>query len=117
MVSNENVATFIKELVLDRARLAALDYQPGDYLQFDIPAYDEISFDEIAVNAPFAEIWKARRFGFRAENRLPIRRDYSMATTRASIGNCDSTSASARRRPAGIAPPGPARPNPPPQTG
>ena len=82
MVSNENVATFIKELVLEPEPGSPLpDYQPGDYLQFDIPAYDEISFSEIAVTAPFAEIWRAQGvFDFRAENALPIRRNFSMAT-------------------------------------
>ena len=82
VVSNDNVATFIKELVLEREPGSPLlDYQPGDYLQFDIPAYDEISFAEIAVNAPFAEIWKAQGvFDFRAENGLPIRRNFSMAS-------------------------------------
>ena len=52
VVSNENVATFIKELVLEPEPGSLLpDYQPGDYLQFDIPAYEEISFREIAVSA------------------------------------------------------------------
>jgi MocE subfamily Rieske [2Fe-2S] domain protein len=83
VVSNDNVATFIKELVLEpEPGSPSLDYQPGDYLQFDIPAYDEISFREIAVNVPFAEIWKARGiFDFHAENALPIRRNFSMATS------------------------------------
>ena len=82
VVSNDNVATFIKELVLEpEPGSPLLDYQPGDYLQLDIPAYDEISFREIAVNAPFAEVWKAQHvFDFRAENALPIRRNFSMAT-------------------------------------
>lgn len=81
VVSNENVATFIKELVLEPAGGAQLpDYKPGEYLQFDIPAYDEISFQEIAVSAPFAEIWRARNIlDLRAENGLPMRRNFSMA--------------------------------------
>ena len=82
VVSNDNVATFIKELVLEpEPGSPSPDYQPGDYLQFEIPAYDEISFHEISVNAPFAEIWKAGGiFDFHAENALPIRRNFSMAT-------------------------------------
>ncbi len=82
VVSNENVATFIKELILEPEPGSPLpDYQPGDYLQFDIPAYDEISFREIAVKAPFAEIWRAQGvFDCRAENALPIRRNFSMAS-------------------------------------
>ncbi len=82
VVSNDNVATFIKELVLEpEPGSPSLNYRPGDYLQFDIPAYDEISFHEIEVNAPFAEIWKAQDiFDFHAENALPVRRNFSMAT-------------------------------------
>jgi Na+-transporting NADH:ubiquinone oxidoreductase subunit F len=82
IVSNDNVATFIKELVLEpEPGSPRLEYQPGDYLQFDIPAYDEISFGEIAVGGPFAEIWKAQGvFGFRAANALPVRRNFSMAS-------------------------------------
>jgi MocE subfamily Rieske [2Fe-2S] domain protein len=82
VVSNDNVATFIKELVVEPEPGSPLpDYQPGDYLQFDIPAYGAISFREIAVSAPFNELWKAENvFRFRAENRRPIRRNFSMAT-------------------------------------
>jgi MocE subfamily Rieske [2Fe-2S] domain protein len=81
VVSNDNVATFIKELVLEPGPGSPLPaYRPGDYLQFDIPAYDEISFSEIAVSAPFVDIWKAQRvFDFHAENLLPVRRNFSMA--------------------------------------
>ncbi len=82
VVSNENVATFIKELVLEPEPGSPLpDYQPGDYLQFDIPAYDEISFQEIVVTPPFAEVWKTQHvFEFRSENSTPVRRNYSPAT-------------------------------------
>ena len=82
VVSNENVATFIKELVLElEPDSPPLDYRPGEYLQFDIPAYGEIKFREIAVSAPFAEIWNERNvFAHYAENPLPIRRNFSFAT-------------------------------------
>ena len=82
VLSNLNVATFIKELVLElEPGSPRLDYQPGEYLQFCIPAYDEISFREIDVNAPFDEVWKAGQvFDFRAANALPVRRNYSFAT-------------------------------------
>ena len=82
VVSNENVATFIKELVLEPEPDSPLPpYQPGDYLQLDIPAYGDISFHEIAVKQPFAEVWKAQHvFDHRSENALPVRRNYSLAT-------------------------------------
>lgn len=86
VVRNANVATFIKELVLEPEPGSSLpDYQPGDYLQFDIPAYGTISFNEIAVKTPFAEVWKAQHFfDFYSENSAPIRRNYSLATNPAS---------------------------------
>jgi MocE subfamily Rieske [2Fe-2S] domain protein len=82
VVSNDNVATFIKELVLEPEPDSALpSYQPGDYLQLDIPAYGEISFKEIPVKQPFAEVWRAHHvFDFRSENAASIRRNYSLAT-------------------------------------
>lgn len=82
VVCNENVATFIKELVLEpEPGSPTLAYRPGDYLQFDIPAYGEISLREIAVSAPYDEIWKIENTAdFRAENRLPIRRNFSIAS-------------------------------------
>ncbi|MEO6966195.1 MAG: NADH:ubiquinone reductase (Na(+)-transporting) subunit F [Acidobacteriaceae bacterium] len=86
VVSNDNVATFIKELVLEpEPGSPLLRYQPGDYIQIDIPAYGEIPFDQIPVAAPFADIWKIQHvFEFRAQNSLPIRRNYSLATNPAS---------------------------------
>ncbi len=82
VVSNENVATFIKELVLEPVPGSPLlDYQPGDYIQMDIPAYGEIPFRQISVCQPFADVWKTQHvFDFRAENGLPVRRNYSLAT-------------------------------------
>ena len=82
VVSNENVATFIKELVLEAEHGSPLPtYQPGDYLQFDIPAYGEISFREIAIKPPFAEVWRAQHvFDFRSKNGTPVRRNYSVAS-------------------------------------
>jgi Na+-transporting NADH:ubiquinone oxidoreductase subunit F len=82
VVSNDNVATFIKELVLEPEPGSPLPpYQPGDYIQIDIPAYGEIAFNEIAVKPPFAEVWKAQHvFDFRSESTVPFRRNYSLAT-------------------------------------
>jgi len=82
VLSNKYVATFIKELVLEPEPGSALPaYQPGDYMQLDIPAYGEISFHEIAVEPPFAQVWKAQHvFDFRAANPAPMRRNYSLAS-------------------------------------
>jgi len=82
VVSNDNVATFIKDLVLEPMDAeSVVNYQPGDYLQLNIPAYKEIKFREIEVKQPFAKVWEAQHvFDFKSENEVPIRRNYSLAT-------------------------------------
>ena len=82
VVSNANVATFIKELVLelDPASLH-LAYKPGMYMQFDIPAYAQRTLANVAVQQPYAEVWKAQHVHeFETSNAMPCRRNYSFAT-------------------------------------
>ncbi|MBS0633218.1 MAG: NADH:ubiquinone reductase (Na(+)-transporting) subunit F [Verrucomicrobia bacterium] len=57
VVSNRNVATFIKELILEP--LEPVAFTPGDYLQFDIPAYAQIRFREFDIPEPYAAVWEA----------------------------------------------------------
>ena len=81
VVSNNNVATFIKELVLEPTDAASLNYQPGDYLQIDIPAYAETDLTRVAVDPQFQEVWRAMHIHeFTAANPIPCRRNYSFAT-------------------------------------
>jgi Na+-transporting NADH:ubiquinone oxidoreductase subunit F len=82
VVSNCNVATFIKELVLEpldaRERIS---FTPGDYLQLDIPAYDAIRFREFDIPEPFAGVWERQHvFDLVARNPQAGRRNnYSLA--------------------------------------
>ncbi|MGC6424847.1 MAG: NADH:ubiquinone reductase (Na(+)-transporting) subunit F [Lentimonas sp.] len=82
VVSNRNVATFIKELVLEPEDGSGLStYQPGQYIQLDIPAYDEIKFADFEVPEPFDNVWKAHHvYDFTATNPIAARRNYSLAT-------------------------------------
>ncbi len=82
VVSNENVATFIKELVLEPAPGSALPaYKPGQYLQIDIPAYDERDLSGVAVQEPYATVWRRQHvYESRVKNPVPVRRNYSLAT-------------------------------------
>ena len=83
VVSNANVATFIKELVLEpldaREKIA---FTPGDYLQLDIPAYDTIRFREFDIPEPFAEVWERQHiFDLVAHNpEAGKRNNYSLAS-------------------------------------
>ncbi len=81
VIRNDNVATYIKELVLEpEASSPQLHYQPGDYLQFNIPAYGNIHFGTMAVQEPYAATWKAQHvFDLRAQCASPVRRNYSLA--------------------------------------
>lgn len=59
VVSNRNVATFIKELVLESADAAEkISFTPGDYLQIDIPAYERIRFRDFDIPEPYATVWR-----------------------------------------------------------
>jgi len=82
VVSNENVATFIKELVLEpESASPKLNYQPGDYLQINIPEYASRSLHSVLVKPPYAAVWQAQRvFDLTAENPSPCRRNYSLAS-------------------------------------
>ena len=58
VVSNDNVATFIKELVLEALDgREGISFTPGDYLQLDIPAYQSIRFRDFDVAEPFRTVW------------------------------------------------------------
>jgi Na+-transporting NADH:ubiquinone oxidoreductase subunit F len=82
VVSNLNVATFIKELVLEPLDTdERIAFTPGDYLQLDIPAYDAIRFREFDIPEPFATVWENQHvFDFVARNPETGRRNnYSLA--------------------------------------
>lgn len=82
VVSNENVATFIKELVLEPETDNDMPgYRPGDYIQLDIPAYEKISFRDFAISERFKPVWESSHvFDYASTNEAPTRRNYSLAT-------------------------------------
>ena len=83
VVSNSNVATFIKELVLEPLDSdEKISFTPGDYLQFDIPAYDSIRFSDFDIPEPFAAVWEQQHvFDLVARNPEAGRRNnYSLAS-------------------------------------
>jgi MocE subfamily Rieske [2Fe-2S] domain protein len=80
VVSNLNVTPYIKELVLEPAGGSELPaYQPGDYLQFDIPAYAERSLRDLEIESFYSAAWQAQGlFDLTVSNSVPSRRSYSM---------------------------------------
>jgi MocE subfamily Rieske [2Fe-2S] domain protein len=83
VVSNTSVSTFIKELVLEPANPGEkVDFQPGDYLQLDIPTYEQIRFREFDIPEPFARVWERQHvFDLVVSNTGENRRNnYSLAS-------------------------------------
>ncbi len=77
--SNENVATFIKELVLDLPKGENVNFQAGGYIQIDIPEYN-INFNTFDVEKEYHPDWdKFKIWDLVAKNEEPVFRAYSMA--------------------------------------
>ena len=78
--SNNNVATFIKELVLELPKGEILDFESGGYIQIDIPKY-ELKYSEFDVEDEYRGDWdKFKMWDLLAKNDNPEEfRAYSMA--------------------------------------
>ena len=80
VVSNHNVATFIKEFVVKLPAGENLNFRSGGYIQIDIPKYDEIKFSDFDIDPQYHEDWDAMKmWGLVAKNPEPTFRAYSMA--------------------------------------
>ncbi len=77
--SNRNVATFIRELVLELPHDQPLQFNPGGYIQIDIPRY-KLSFRDFNIEEQYRPDWdKYKLWDLKVENDEPIFRAYSMA--------------------------------------
>lgn len=77
--SNNNVATFIKELVLEMPEGLDLNFKAGGYIQIYIPPYD-ISYKEFDIEEEYHGDWdKYKLWDLKASNDEEIFRAYSMA--------------------------------------
>ena len=61
---------------------AKVEFTPGDYLQFDIPAYGAIRFRDLDIPEPYAAVWRAHHlFDLVARHPGDVRRNnYSLAS-------------------------------------
>ncbi len=79
VVSNYNVSTFIKELVIKLPEEQELSFKPGGYIQLDVPK-TEVDFKDIKVEEQFKDEWDG--FGLwdlKMKNPEETYRAYSMA--------------------------------------
>lgn len=78
--SNDNVATFIKELVLDIDDGKFLDFEAGGYIQIDIPEYKNLSYKSFDIDEEYREDWdNFNMWRYIANNPEDCFRAYSMA--------------------------------------
>lgn len=80
VISNHNVATFIKEFTVKLPGGEHIEFKSGQYIQIDIPAY-HLYFKDIEVEPEYRKDWE--RFGFfnlESVNPTATIRAYSMAS-------------------------------------
>ena len=82
VVSNRNVATFIKEFKVQLPEGVHMDFIPGSYAQIRIPKFkiNYADFDKELIGAEYLPSWeKFKMFDLRCVNTEPTVRAYSMA--------------------------------------
>lgn len=79
VISNRNVATFIKEFVVRLPDGEKLDFQSGGYIQVDVPPC-EVDYKDIKVEDKYKDDWDGMKlWDLKMKNTEPIFRAYSMA--------------------------------------
>ena len=80
VVSNRNVATYIKEFVVKLPAGENLNFESGGYIQIDVPKYDGIRFADFDIAPEYRAEWEQfKMFDLVARNPEPTFRAYSMA--------------------------------------
>ncbi|PLX18427.1 MAG: NADH:ubiquinone reductase (Na(+)-transporting) subunit F, partial [Salinivirgaceae bacterium] len=79
VVSNKNVATFIKEFVVKLPEGENLDFRSGGYIQIDVPKIN-VDFKDFEIEEQFRKDWEDMGlFNLQMKNPEPQFRAYSMA--------------------------------------
>ncbi len=80
VISNKNVATFIKEFVVKLPEGEILDFKSGGYIQIDVPTCEVDFGKDIEVDEEYRGDWdKFKMWDLKMKNPEPIYRAYSMA--------------------------------------
>jgi Na+-transporting NADH:ubiquinone oxidoreductase subunit F len=79
VVSNDNVATFIKEFVVRLPKGENLDFRAGGYIQIDIPPH-ELSYETFDIDPEYRGDWdRFNMWQYKSKLEESIFRAYSMA--------------------------------------
>jgi Na+-transporting NADH:ubiquinone oxidoreductase subunit F len=80
VVSNNNVASFIKEFVVKLPEGEKLDFKPGSYSQIKVPKYDRIKYADFIIGEQYKSEWdKFKLWDLSVTNEEDTVRAYSMA--------------------------------------
>ena len=80
VISNNNVATFIKEFCVKIPDGETLNYRSGGYIQVDVPAMT-VDYKDFDIDPEYRADWeKMKMFDLKMVNPTPTLRAYSMAT-------------------------------------
>lgn len=79
VLSNQNVATFIKELVLELPPGEEVKFKPGGFIQIEVPPH-ALSYSSFDIDERFLADWKKfKMFQYSSHVHIPVTRAYSMA--------------------------------------
>ncbi len=80
VTSNRNVASFIKELVLELPKGEELDFRAGGYIQIECPPHD-LSFKDFDIDEEFHDEWdRYNLWRYESHVKQTVSRAYSMAS-------------------------------------
>ncbi len=80
VASNKNVATFIKEFVVNLPEGETLDFQSGGYIQIDVPEYKNLKYRDFEIEEEYHPDWDQFKIWDNvANNPEECFRAYSMA--------------------------------------
>ena len=80
VISNNNVATFIKELILKLPDGEEVNFKAGGYVQLEAPKYENLSYKNFNIEEEYHEDWdRFKIWDNTANNDDSIIRAYSMA--------------------------------------
>lgn len=83
VISNKNVATYIKEFIVELPKGEHMNFIPGSYAQIKIPVYEmdyDKDIDKDSIGAEYLPAWEQNGlFGLKCKNTEETVRAYSMA--------------------------------------
>jgi Na+-transporting NADH:ubiquinone oxidoreductase subunit F len=79
VISNNNVATFIKELVIGLPEGESVDFRAGGYIEIEVPPHT-LEYRNFDIDERFLSDWtKFKMFQYKSHVYNPVTRAYSMA--------------------------------------